>query len=142
LTPKLKNGVKMNRQDKKNAKPKEQKIIRHFSEDLKKTIVKEFDNKKLSINDIVQLYEVSKVSVYKWLMKYSHKYQKGVRMVLELESEGSRIESLMKRLSETERTVGQKQMEIEFLKKVIDLCSEELGYDVKKNFTKQLNIIE
>ena len=132
----------MNRLDKKNTRPKEQKIIRHFSEDFKKTIVKEFDNKKLSINDIVKLYEVSKVSVYKWLMKYSHKYQKGVRMVLELESDGSRIESLMKRLSSAEQSVGQKQMEIDLLKKVIDLCSEELGYDVKKNFTKQLNIIE
>ena len=37
----------MNRLDKKNTRPKEQKIIRHFSEDFKKTIVKEFDNKEL-----------------------------------------------------------------------------------------------
>jgi transposase len=133
----------MKRQDTKKTKPKEQKIYRFFSEDFKKTIVKEYDNKKLSINDIAQLYEVSKNSVYHWLWKYSHKYHKGVRMVLELESDGSRIEYLLKRLSDAERTVGQKQMEIEFLNKVIELCSDELGYDIKKKLiTKQLNITE
>lgn len=45
---------------------------------------------------------------------------------------------MMDRISELERMVGKKQIEIEFLNKVIEICSDELGYDVKKkNITMQ-----
>ena len=118
--------------------PKEPKIIRHFSEAFKRSIVKEIDAKKLKKSEVARIYEISQTSVYKWIEKYSKKYQKGVRMVLELESEASRIEYLMKKLGEAEQTVGKKQIEIEFLNKVIEICSDELGYDVKKKYiTKQ-----
>ena len=112
----------------------EPKIIRHFSEAFKKSIVKAIDAKKIKKREIVKLYEVSETSVYKWIRKYSPKYQKGVRMVLELDSESNRIDYLIKKLSEAEQTVGKKQIEIEFLNKVIELCSDELGYDIKKKF--------
>ena len=48
-------------------------------------------------------------------------------MVLELESEGSRTDYLLKKLAEAEQTVGKKQIEIEFLNKVIELCSQEMA---------------
>ncbi len=119
---------------------KEPRIIRHFSEALKKSIVKEIEAKKLKKSEVSRIYEVSKTSVYQWISKYSKKYQKGVHMVLELDSDGKRIEYLIKKLSEAEQTVGKKQIEIEFLNKVIDLCSDELGYDVKKKcITMQSN---
>jgi len=114
---------------------KNQKIIRSFSEDFKKSIIKDIETKKLSIKNVSKIYEVSQVTVYKWLWKYSYKYNKGVRMVLELESEGSRSDYLITKLSTAEQTVGKQQIEIEFLKQVIELCSQELGYDVKKKFT-------
>ena len=114
---------------------KNQKIIRTFSEDFKKSIIKDIETKKISIKNVSEIYEVSQVAVYKWLWKYSYKYNKGVRMVLELESEGSRSDYLIKKLNTAEQTVGKQQIEIEFLKQVIELCSQELGYDVKKKFT-------
>ena len=59
-------------------------------------------------------------------------------MVVEKDSEGYQIQKILDRNSELEQMVGKKQIEIEFLNKVIELCSEKLGYDVKKKIiTKQ-----
>jgi transposase len=135
LTPKLKIlGVKMKFKHQIKEAPLEPKIIRHFSDAFKKSIVKDIETKKLTKRDVSKLYEVSETAVYKWIIKYSKHYQKGVHMVLELESEGNRLEYFIKKLKEAEQIVGKKQIEIEFLNKVIELCSDELGYDVKKKY--------
>jgi transposase len=113
--------------------------LRVFSDDFKKKIVKEIETKRISIKDVASLYEVSKNSIYQWLYKYSKNYEKGTKMVLELESEAERTKYLQKKVAELERVVGQKTIEIDFLHKVIDLCSEELGYDVKKKASTTLS---
>jgi len=109
--------------------------IRYFSEEFKKKVVNELETKKIKIKDVVSLYEVSGSAVYKWLYKYSNKYTKGTKMVLELESESFQTQYYKKRVAELERLYGQKQIEVEFLNKALDLCSDELGYDVKKKYT-------
>ena len=112
---------------------------RYFSDEFKKKIVKEIETKRIAIKDVVSLYNVSKNSVYTWLYKYSKNYEKGTKMVLELESEAERTKYLMKKVAELERALGQKTLEIDFLNKVVDLCSEELGYDIKKKATTTLS---
>ena len=48
--------------------------------------------------------------------------------------------TLLKRLAELERIIGQKQMQIDYLEKMIELASDELQTDIKKNFgTQQSN---
>ena len=128
-------GVKMKFKEQIKDAPLEPKIIRYFSDDFKKSIVKDIETKKLTKKDVSRLYEVSETSVYKWIIKYSKHYQKGVHMVLELDSESNRTDYFIKKLKEAEQIVGKKQIEIEFLNKVIELCSDELGYDVKKKYT-------
>ncbi len=49
-----------------------------------------------------------------------------------MESESYKTQQLLQRLSELERAVGQKQLEIDFLNKLFELGSEELGFDLKK----------
>jgi len=56
-------------------------------------------------------------------------------MVVESESHETKVDKLLERITELERNVGKKQLEIEFLDKVIEICSDELGYDVKKKCT-------
>jgi len=38
-----------------------------------------------------------------------------------------------------ERTIGQKQLEIDFLNKLFEIASEEVGYDLKKSFSPKLS---
>ena len=59
---------------------------------------------------------------------------------MELESEAEKTERLEKKVAELERVVGQKQLEIDLLNKIIDVSSEELNIDLKKNiYTKHSN---
>lgn len=119
------------KQEKSNSKyqPQQQRI---FSVELKKKLVEQIELGKLKVRDVVSLYRVSKPNVYKWIKMYSTLKATGTRMVVESESAETKVEKLIDRITELERNVGQKQLEIEFLGRVIDMCSKELGYDVKK----------
>lgn len=116
------------------------KYTRYFSEDFKKVRVKELEQKQITISKLVSLYGISRTSVYKWLERYSQHHKKGTRLVVELESESKKTERLLQRACELERIIGQKQLEIDFLNKLIEISSDELGLDLKKNFsTKHSN---
>jgi len=112
--------------------PRQRRI---FSKELKRKLVEEIELKRLKVKDVISLYRVSSGTVYKWLQNYSTTNYNGTTMVVETESKESRLEKLYNRIGELERMLGKKQMEIEFKDKVIELCSEELGYDVKKKVT-------
>ena len=119
------------------------RTMRVFSEELKRKLVSEIENKRLKVRDVVNLYKVTDTSVYNWLNKYSSFKQTGAKMVVEQDSHESKTDQMVKRIMELERNVGKKQLEIEFLNKALDLLSTELGYDVKKKYsTMLLNGIE
>jgi len=112
---------------------------RIFSEEFKRTKVKELEAKQVSILQVCKLYEVSRTAVYKWLYKYSPHYQRSTNLVVQMESEEYKTQQLLQRLAELERVVGQKQLEIDFLNKLLEIGSEELGFDLKKDFSTRLS---
>ena len=107
---------------------------RIFSATFKEQKVKEIEKGLLSITQASKLYKVSCQSIYKWLYKYSTKYEKGVVQVVQMESEAKKTEELLKRVSELEQVVGQKQLKIDYLNKLLELSSLEFKVDIKKNF--------
>jgi transposase len=107
---------------------------RYFSEDFKKEKVKYIEEGLTTIGELCKEYKVSRVSVYRWLYKYSSTYQKGERVVVEKESEEAKRKKMIGKIAELERTLGQKQMEVEYLKKIIDFGSDCTGIDIKKKF--------
>jgi transposase len=119
--------------DKANFK-KPSKQNRHFSEEFKRQKVKEIDENLLTITEIAKEYEISRTSVYNWVYKYSKRFEQGVNQVVQLESEQEKTKKLKLRLAELERIVGQKQMKIDYLEKMIEIGSDELGVDIKKKF--------
>ena len=116
------------------------KYTRYFSEEFKRAKVKELEQKQITIPKLVTLYGVCRQTVYNWLYQYSMHYKQGTRLVVELESESKKTERLLQRACELERIIGQKQIEIDYLNKLIEISSDELGLDLKKNFsTKHSN---
>jgi transposase-like protein len=111
---------------------KEKPIRRTFSQDLKQKIVKDLLDGKASVSAVCREYSVSTTSVYRWLGKYSTYGQKGVKVVLELDSEGYRTKELEQRLKDAEAALGRKQMEVDFLEKMIEIAGKEYGIDIKK----------
>lgn len=109
-------------------------VLRTFSANFKRQKVKEIEQGTYTVLQVSRLYEVSSQSVYRWLYKYSTHYQKGIRQVIEMESESTKTEALMRKLAETERALGQKQLQIDYLEQLLALASQELGLDLKKSF--------
>jgi len=112
---------------------------RIFSESLKKKIVKELVSNRTTIKAITVEHQVSYQSVYRWLYKYSPQHQQKCTLVVQMDSEELKNTALRNRLAELERIVGQKQLEIDFLNKLLEVGSKELGFDLKKSFNTQLS---
>jgi len=125
----------MSKSTKKVKKKLEIRQRRIFSEEFKKQKVKLLVEKKISIHDLSQLYEVSKMSIYRWLYRYSPHHNKGTNQVVQMESESEKTKHFQNKVAELERMLGQKQIQIDFLEKLIELASEDLKVDLKKTFT-------
>lgn len=111
---------------------------RCFSSEFKKNKVKELIEKRITVMQLSRLYGVTRSAVYKWLYRYSVHYKQSTTLVIQMESESYKTQRLLQRVSELERTVGQKQLELDFLNKLFEIASEEMGYDLKKNLGSKL----
>lgn len=88
----------------------------------------------MKISEICRVYQIRKQSVYKWLQKYGSMQQKKERLIVETESDTLKVIELQRRVAELERIIGQKQIEIDFKDKMIDLAEEVYHVDIKKKF--------
>ena len=122
----------------KQYQPKHKRV---FSVTLKKKLVEDIESKRLTVRDVVTLYKVSDTSVYLWLKKYSTTQIPGVKMVVESESASIKVIKLQKYIEELERKIGKQQIKIEALEKVIDLCNDEVGYDIKKKLPPNIKLV-
>lgn len=116
---------------------REKRQRRVFSEALKKQAVKDIEDGKASIASVCREFSVSDVSVYNWIHKYSRFLQKGVKLVVEHNSEVYRSKELEKELKDVQAALGKKQLEVEFLEMLIDLANKEFGTDLKKNYSSR-----
>lgn len=112
---------------------------RTFSEEFRRSKVREIVEKRLTIKELCRLHRVSRQTVYNWIYKYSPEHERGVKTVVQMESEAQRTQYLLDRTAELERVIGQKQLEVDFLNKVITFASEEVGFDIKKKYAPQLS---
>lgn len=107
---------------------------RYFSDTFKRQRVIELNRGLISVTELSKLYNVSIQSIYKWIHKYSPESKQGEVQVVQMESESQKKKELLKRLADLERIVGQKQLQIDYLEKLIAISSEELKVDLKKSF--------
>jgi transposase-like protein len=114
--------------------PPQAEIKRSFSEELKRRIVEQIDNRLIGVSEVMRTYNVSRTSIYKWRAKYSPRYTAPVRQVVELESEALIAKQLRERIADLERALGRKQFEIDVLETVIECASDMMDIDIKKKF--------
>lgn len=113
----------------------EERRRRTFSEEFKRKKVREIERKITTISEVSKAYEVRYHNVYKWLKKYgSNQIEKGVRVIVECESDTLKTLELQTKVAELERIIGQKQVLLDFKDKIIDLAEEMYQVDIKKKF--------
>ena len=106
---------------------------RIFSEEFKKARIKDYESGKFTVNELSRLFDIQGAVIYRWIYKYSVYNKKSVKVVEMSESSTKKLKELELRIKELEQVVGQKQLKIDYLEKMIDLAKEELNIDIKKN---------
>ena len=111
--------------------------LRKYSIEFKKSVVTMFESGEYSALQIEKLYGVRNAQVYDWIYKYSTFNEKSVRIVEMKDSNQNKVKELQNRLKELEQIVGQKQITIDYLEKMIEVAKEEYDIDIKKNYSLQ-----
>ena len=105
---------------------------RIFSDVLKKKIIRDIEAGKVNVLGVSREYQVSENAVYMWLNKFSANLHPSTTIVMQMDSEQYRTKELEKKIAELEAAVGRKQLEIDFLNKLIENADQEMGTDIKK----------
>ncbi len=113
--------------------------FRRYSEEFKKELVSLFENGKFSVLQLEKLYGVSSRSIYRWVYQYSRFNKQGYRIVENKQSSSLKLKELEEQVKELERLLGRKQIQIDYLEKMIDIAKEDMGVDIKKNYSTPLS---
>jgi len=114
---------------------------RRFSDSFKLQKVREIETGQTKVSEICSQYQVTSTAIYRWIDKFGIMKDKKERLVVESESDTRQLIELKKRLSELERIIGQKQIQIDFQNKMIELAEETYGVDIKKKFLPHRSIL-
>jgi transposase len=115
----------------------DQRRRRHFSESLKRKLVKEIEEKRSSVSQICKVHEVSYTAIYRWISLYSLQ-EKPTRTIVEAKSDTTKILALQKKIADLERLLGQKQVLIDFQEKMIEIAEQTYQVDIKKKLGTKL----
>ena len=107
--------------------------LRKFSEEFKLKVVADYESGKFGIRELEKMYQISNVNIYNWVYKYSKYNNKSIQIVEMKDSQSKYMTDLEKKVKELERAVGQKQMQIDYLERMITIAGEEYSIDIKKN---------
>ena len=117
--------------------PRQVKTKRVFELGLKLDLVKQLERGELRVNEVCRIYGLSHTAVYKWLKKYSELYAHKTQVIVERKSLSKKNKEQLARIKELERALGQKQMRIDYLEKVLEFASSDLGESIEKKTNHQ-----
>lgn len=106
---------------------------RDFSKEFKLARVREYESGEYSVTELSRLFSIQSRVLYRWIHQYSNYNKKSAIIVEMKDSATKKLKDYEKRIADLERALGQKQLNIEFLEKMIELAKEEYNIDLKKN---------
>lgn len=112
---------------------------RVFSEEFRKARVKEYESGEFSVEEIARLFDIQGTVIYRWIHRYSTYNKKRAILVEMKDSAKHKLKDYEKRIADLERIVGQKQLNIDFLEKMIELAEQQYSVDIKKKATTPLS---
>jgi transposase len=122
------------------SKVREIRKLRQYSEEFKKGIVASFERGEFSVLQLSKLYGIGDPTIYNWIYKFSDFNEKGCRIVEMKDSQQQKLKELSNKVKELEQIVGQKQVAIDYLEKMIELAKVDLNIDLKKNYNSKPSI--
>ena len=109
----------------------EERRRRRFTDDFRKDQVRLIESGKLTILEVSKLYEVKTNNVRKWIKKFGSKPLPGT-IIVSNGSEYGRLKALEKQSKQLHETIGQQQVEILYLRALLEQAKERMGDDFEK----------
>lgn len=106
---------------------------RRYSEEFKRKLVQDYEKGHMSVAQMERYYGVRNAVIYRWIYKYSTYQTKNIRIVELSDSQTHRIQQLEQQVKQLHQTLGSKQMQLDYLEKLLELAQQEYGIDLKKN---------
>lgn len=106
---------------------------RQFSEQIKRQAVADFRSGKHTALELADLYHCHHQTIYNWIYKYSPGDSPSINVVEMSKSTDQKVKDLHQKVADLERMLGQKQIKVDFLEKMIDLAEDEYSLDLKKS---------
>ena len=106
---------------------------RQFTDDFKRLIVSDFESGEYSVSQLSRLHNLTGPVIYRWIHKFSTFNEKSYHVVEMKESTSNKLKELEKKVKNLEQIVGQKQIHIDYLEKMIEIAKEEFNIEIKKN---------
>lgn len=107
---------------------------RVFSKDFKLKVVKAYESGNHTVLELTREYDLHEQTIYNWIYKYSEYNNKSIQVVEMKDSQQYKIQDLENKVKELEQIIGRKQINIDYLEKMIDLAKENYDIDIKKNY--------
>ncbi|MDX1533547.1 MAG: transposase [Nitrosopumilaceae archaeon] len=108
---------------------------RKFSDEFKRQIVNDYESGRYSVFQLSKLHGMSRSMIYNWIHKISTFNEKGYRVVEMKDSSSKKMQELEAKNKELEAALGRKQIQLDYLEKMIELAKSELDIDIKKNYS-------
>ena len=108
---------------------------RKFSDEFKRQIVNDYESGRYSVFQLSKLHGMSRSMIYNWIHKFSAFNEKGYRVVEMKDSSSKKMQELEAKNKELEAALGRKQIQLDYLEKMIELAKSELDIDIKKNYS-------
>lgn len=113
---------------------------RCFSPEFKRARVEEYEKGEFTVSELSKLFDIQRVVLYRWIHTYSI-YNKKRSIIVEMkDSAKQKLKDYQARIAELERALGKKQLQIDFLEKMVDLAEQEYKVSIKKNYSTPLLI--
>lgn len=107
---------------------------RRYTDDFRRSLVSDFESGKYSVPQLEKLHNIPNGTIYNWIYKFSIFNEKGIRVVEMKQSSSLKLKELAQKVKNLERIVGQKQIKIDYLEKMIDIAKYEFDIDIKKKY--------
>lgn len=86
-----------------------------------------------TVVEISELFHIDRSMLYRWIYQYSNYQRKNTVIVEMKDSASQKLKDYQKRIADLERALGQKQLNIDYLEKLIEIANGTYSIDIKKN---------
>jgi len=107
-------------------------ISYRYSLAFKQKVISEIESGKYSLRQASKIYNVSDVSLYKWLKRFGKNHLIGKVVRIEMKGEADRIKQLEAEKKELESALAKAHLKIITLESTIEVAEEKYKIDFKK----------